>query len=69
MAKAKSKRGAERKPDAEYRIKTGKHEVQVYSFGEGDEVLGARLQPGESDHRSTPKRVWWPAHGARAWPM
>jgi len=39
MAKAKSKRGAERKPDAEYRVKTGKHEVQVYSFGEGDEVL------------------------------
>ena len=39
MAKAASRPRAERKPDAEYRVKVGRHEVQVYSFGSGDEVL------------------------------
>ncbi|MFO1057611.1 MAG: proline iminopeptidase-family hydrolase [Dongiaceae bacterium] len=29
----------ERQPDDEYRVKVGSHEVQVYSFGRGDEVL------------------------------
>ncbi len=39
MTKAASKPRAERKPDAEYRVKVGRHEVQVYSFGGGEEVL------------------------------
>ena len=39
MAKITSTSKAERKPDETYRVKVGKHEVQVYSFGKGDEVL------------------------------
>ena len=40
MAKRASKAPAERKPDAQYRVKVdNRHEVQVYSFGKGDEVL------------------------------
>ncbi|MEA2782216.1 MAG: proline iminopeptidase [Rhodospirillaceae bacterium] len=39
MAKTVSASNGERKPDAEYRVKVGSHEVQVYSFGSGDEVL------------------------------
>jgi proline iminopeptidase len=40
MAKRASKAPAERKPDAQYRIKLdARHEVQVYSFGKGDEIL------------------------------
>ncbi len=40
MAKGASKAPAERKPDAQYRVKVDhRHEVQVYSFGKGDEVL------------------------------
>jgi proline iminopeptidase len=39
MAKPAAAADAERKPDEEYRVKVGKHEVQVYSFGTGDEVL------------------------------
>lgn len=30
---------AERKPDDEYRVKVGGHEVQAYSFGTGEEIL------------------------------
>jgi proline iminopeptidase len=39
MAKAAGSARSARKPDAEYRVKVGRHEVQVYSFGQGDEVL------------------------------
>jgi len=39
MAKPVTATKAERKPDAEYRVKVGNHEVQVYSFGTSDEVL------------------------------
>ena len=39
MVKLAAATNAERKPDAEYRVKVGKYEVQVYSFGTGDEVL------------------------------
>jgi proline iminopeptidase len=39
MAKAASKQRTERKPDAEYRVKVGQHEVQAYSFGNSKEVL------------------------------
>jgi proline iminopeptidase len=39
MARAAKPATGERKPDAEQRVKVGRHEVQVYSFGKGDEVL------------------------------
>jgi proline iminopeptidase len=39
MAKTAARATRARRPDAEHRVKVGRHEVQVYSFGKGDEVL------------------------------
>jgi proline iminopeptidase len=39
MAKFARASKTDRKPDETYRVKVGRHEVQVYSFGKGDEVL------------------------------